>query len=454
MKTVKSTMAGSSAARQRGFGESVGNPAAAGSPKRFAWLGPLTCVAFFTALSLLAQPAPKPGAGQTRAADSCVQCHTSLDEALGHQMEGDIHLEKGLGCVGCHGGDATQADQELAMSAAAGFAGKPKPAQVPAFCGKCHSDADFMKRYNPALRIDQQAEYLTSVHGKLLSQGDQTVATCVSCHGSHGIRPVNHPMSRVYPPSVAQTCGKCHADPGYMKARLPTDQVARYEKSVHAEALMKKNDLSAPTCNDCHGTHGASPPGVSSVANVCGTCHTRQAEMFRLSPHNESFQQLGQAECLVCHENHQIASPTDRMLGSKEPAICASCHSEGDRGAIAADAMSRSIATLANQLSEAEKLVSRAERAGMEVSRARFGLSEGHDALVSARVVVHRFSPAHVKSETDRGMSIARKTYQMGQQALEELQFRRKGLAASLLVIGLALVALYFKIRQIERAKK
>ena len=91
-----------------------------------------------------------------------------------------------------------------------------------------------------------------------------------------------------------------------MKSRLPTDQVAHYEKSVHAEALMKKNDLSAPTCNDCHGNHGASPPGVSSVANVCGTCHTRQAEMFRQSPHNASFQALGQGECVVCHQNHEI----------------------------------------------------------------------------------------------------------------------------------------------------
>ncbi len=406
----------------------------------------VACAGFLASVSFL--PA------QSKPANSCVACHTELDETLTRQMEGDIHLEKGLGCVGCHGGDASQADQDLAMAPARGFAGRPKPAEVPGFCGKCHSDGAFMKRYDPAERIDQQAEYLTSVHGKLLSKGDQTVATCVNCHGSHGIRPVNHPLSRVYPPNVANTCGKCHADPGYMKSRLPTDQVAKYEKSVHAEALMKKNDLSAPTCNDCHGNHGASPPGVSSVANVCGTCHTRQAEMFRQSPHNTSFQQLGQGECVVCHQNHEIAAPSDRMLGAKAPATCANCHSEGDPGAVAADTMSRSITALASQLNESETLIAKAERAGMEVSRARFGLSEGHDALVSARVVIHRFSPPQVKIETDRGMAIARKTRQLGLQALDELQFRRKGLAASLLVIGLALVALYFKIQQIERPKE
>jgi len=411
-----------------------------------AIFGLVACVGVLASVSAAAAQ-PKP-------ANSCLACHSDLDESLTRQMEGDIHLEKGLGCVGCHGGDASQSDQELAMAAARGFAGRPKPAQVPAFCGKCHSDGAFMKRFNPALRIDQQAEYLTSVHGKLLSQGDQTVATCVSCHGGHGIRPVTHPLSRVYPPNVANTCGKCHADPGYMKSRLPTDQVAHYEKSVHSEALMKKNDLSAPTCNDCHGNHGASPPGVSSVANVCGTCHTRQAEMFRQSPHNASFQALGQAECLVCHQNHEIAPPSERMLGSKEPATCANCHGEGDPGAKAADTMNQSITALAAQLNVAEDLLSRAERAGMEVSRARFGLSEGHDALVSARVVVHRFSAGGVKTETDRGMAIAGKTRQLGIQALDELQFRRKGLAASLVVIALALVAVFFKIRQIERPRE
>ncbi|RPJ61266.1 MAG: hypothetical protein EHM23_07535 [Acidobacteria bacterium] len=406
-------------------------------------LGTVACAGFLASVSFLpAQPKP---------ADSCVACHTDLDESLTRQMDGDIHLERGLGCVGCHGGDASQSDQELAMAATRGFAGRPKPAQTAAFCGKCHSDAGFMKKYNPALRIDQQAEYLTSVHGKLLGQGNQMVATCISCHGSHGIRSVSHPMSRVYPQKVAQTCGKCHADSGYMKSRLPTDQVAHYGKSVHAEALMKKNDLSAPTCNDCHGNHGASPPGVSSVANVCGTCHTRQAEMFRQSPHNASFQQLGQAECLVCHDNHEIAPPTDQMLSVEESGTCADCHSEGDKGYAAAQAMHRSITDLSGRLNEVEQLVTRAERAGMEVSRARIGLSEGHDALIGARVVVHRFSASHVKTETDRGMASARKTRQLGEQALNELQFRRKGLAASLLVIGLALVAVFFKIRQIER---
>ena len=37
-----------------------------------------------------------------------------------------------------------------------------------------------MKRFNPSLRVDQEREYYTSVHGKLLKEGVTQVATCIS----------------------------------------------------------------------------------------------------------------------------------------------------------------------------------------------------------------------------------------------------------------------------------
>jgi hypothetical protein len=40
-----------------------------------------------------------------------------------------------------------------------GYTGKPNPQQIPAFCGKCHSDANLMKKFDPALRVDQVQEY-------------------------------------------------------------------------------------------------------------------------------------------------------------------------------------------------------------------------------------------------------------------------------------------------------
>jgi predicted CXXCH cytochrome family protein len=384
--------------------------------------------------------------------DQCVECHQALDgELAAPKLEGDVHVKVGLSCSSCHGGDPHEPDAETAMSSARGFLGRPTAVQISSFCGKCHSDASFMRRYNPSQRVDQEVEYSASQHGKRLRQGNGKVATCVSCHGGHGIREVNHPLSPVYPTRVAATCGKCHGDAGYMGSAVASGQIEDYNASVHADALMKKNDLSAPTCNDCHGNHGAAPPGVSSVANVCGTCHTRQADLFRKSPHHDAFEGMGLAECLACHENHKVVSPTDHLVGVQEGSTCISCHSEGDPGYSAAGSMSQSIVGLVGLIDQADGILRRAERAGMEVSRARFTLSEAHDSLINARVLVHAFSVDQLRHETDQGGSVAAIAFQAGEKALQEIDFRRKGLAASLLVIALAIVAIYLKLQDIER---
>ena len=130
-----------------------------------------------------------------------------------------------------------------------------------------------MRKFAPAERVDQAAEYATSVHGTRLAGGDQKVATCVSCHHAHGVRRVKDARAPVYPTNVATLCASCHANAEHMKgytlsggAACPTSQRDDYQKSVHFDALTRQNDLSAPTCNDCHGNHGATPPGVGAVS--------------------------------------------------------------------------------------------------------------------------------------------------------------------------------------------
>jgi len=387
--------------------------------------------------------------------DSCIACHRELggeSEAAVIALENDIHKQRGFSCADCHGGDPSQDDPELAMDPRRGYVGRPKAAAIPRFCGKCHSDANLIKKYNPQQRVDQEAEYLTSVHGKLLKKGDEKVATCISCHGNHGIRAVSDAGAPVYPTSVAKTCSRCHASAEYMKPYgLPHDQFDKYKSSVHADALFKRNDLSAPTCNDCHGNHGAAPPGVTSVANVCGTCHTRQAELFRKSPHQAAFATKQMAECLACHENHAVRHPTDERLGVDAGAVCSTCHSQGDRGYQAARVMRQGLDQLVSEINQAEIPVQRAAQAGMEVSRAEFDLGEARDSLVNARVVIHQSSPSELKTVLAPGLEATQKARKVGQQALSERQVRRKGLAASLIFIFLAVVAIYLKIRQIER---
>jgi nitrate/TMAO reductase-like tetraheme cytochrome c subunit len=387
--------------------------------------------------------------------NSCVECHSQMEGALSDPVrlsKGDVHEARGLSCVDCHRGDATTDDMAAAMDRRKGFIGKPKPAELPAFCGKCHSNAEFMKTFNPGLRVDQEREYSTSVHGKLLKGGDLKVATCVSCHGDHGIRAIRDPLSKVYSLNVAETCGSCHANGEYMKSyNIPHDQFDKYKTSVHAKALYEKQDLSAPTCNDCHGNHGAAPPGLASVANVCGQCHVRQASLFKSNPHKTVFALMQVGECIQCHSNHGITPPSDEMLGVGEKSACTHCHGKGDSGYAAAEKMKARMDEMSASINNSNDILNRAERAGMEVSKPRFELNEAKDALTQARVMVHTFSTDELDKVINPGLDISTKGYNAGRAALDELSFRRKGLAGSLFFILLFAALIYLKVREVEK---
>jgi len=388
--------------------------------------------------------------------EGCPACHLETgDDRLAKPVKefaGDIHAAKGFGCVSCHGGDANETGME-AMDPAKGYLGKPERQQITQLCGRCHADARFMKRYNPSLRVDQVTEYATSVHGRRLKElGDPKVPTCVSCHPAHSIRPPSDPRSSVHPLRVAETCGSCHGDPKYMGGyKIPTDQPQKYKASVHWTTLSAKGDLSAPTCNDCHGNHGAAPSGVSWVGNVCGQCHVVMGELFAKSAHAKIFAQMGTPGCATCHENHEIKAASDEMLGLGDKAVCAGCHAAGDKGGESGQAMRGLLDGLRAVHENAHAVLLRAEHAGMEVSEAQFELNGAKEALVKARAAVHAFTVEAVKTEAEPGLAIATKAYTRGVRALEELRFRRTGLAVSVGII-LALVAgVVLKIRQLER---
>ena len=314
-------------------------------------------------------------ARQGPATSSCLACHGNPDlfdqESRAKVVDAfatDVHRAAGLSCQDCHGGNPDPRladDMDAAMAsddAKHPYLGVPDRAAIPALCGGCHSDPDTMRRFNPDLRVDQEREYRSSHHGQALARGDLGVATCADCHGAHGILAAADPRSPVYPRQVAETCRKCHGDAAHMAGRkladgrpLPIDQYARWRQSVHAVALLEKEDLSAPTCNDCHGNHGATPPGLQSIAFVCGRCHGREEELFRQSPkragfeaHNELLADAGPdgcaachsapepqaaltgvhafSECTSCHGNHGVVRPTLAMLSPLPSTPCALCH--------------------------------------------------------------------------------------------------------------------------------
>ncbi len=394
-------------------------------------------------------------AAQTK--NSCLDCHSQFDAPLGVNAKdylGGIHAQKGITCTSCHGGDASNDDMTVSMGKKAGFRGHIERTQIPALCGKCHSDGAYMRGYDPSLRTDQLSQYATSIHGKLIAKGDANAAVCTDCHGLHNIVSPKDPRSSVYPTNVAQTCSQCHASAEHMKPyKIPVNQFAEYQHSVHHAALTN-GDLSAPTCSTCHGSHGAAPPGLDSVQHVCSTCHLFQAQLFDSGPHKAAFEAMSLPGCITCHSNHGILHPTDALIGTGEQAVCVKCHSSGDPGFEASAAIHKQLVDLDASISRSDDILNRAGDKGVEVGEAKLALTEAHDDLTKARVSIHSVKPDVIDQNIQAGFKVTEKTYQAGVDAMAEVQYRRKGLTVSLFAIGFVIIALALLIRELEGKSK
>ena len=115
-----------------------------------------------------------------------------------------------------------------------------------------------------------------------------------------------------------------------------------------------------------------------------------------------------------------------------------------------AAAMRQSVEQLKTEYEKAHALLAKAEHAGMEVSQPLFDLNGAKTALIKARASIHGFNLDGVKTEVKPGMEISQKAYARGVKSLEELQFRRKGLVVSVLIIAALIVGLLKKIRRLE----
>lgn len=394
----------------------------------------------------------------------CGQCHGAADthwrrqfrltnvvDSLAASVHGEALRgnERGPQCVSCHGVHGIVPVSDPASPV--------HPSRIARTCGGCHGDARYMRDFNPRLPVDQYEKYLTSEHGVRNARGDTKTATCVSCHSNHLVLKVKDPRSPVYATRIPATCAGCHSDAKYMAPyRIPTDQYEAYRRSAHGVALLEKSDLNAPACNSCHGNHAAMPPGAASVVAVCGNCHQSNAELFDGSVHRAAFEKQDLAGCVGCHGNHFIASPTDSMVSFATGSPCAKCHRDEPSDRTAGDI--RHLRALLDSLSVgktgAEAALHRAEQLGMDVSDARYELKDAHQALVQSRVAIHSFRVADLAAVARPGIAIIASARTVGEAAIHEYHFRRRGLAISTLIVTVLAVLLYLKLRQIERGQK
>jgi predicted CXXCH cytochrome family protein len=415
--------------------------------------------------------------------DNCILCHTNPDyqdeatlfttgpEAFGEHLDlqelvSDVHFRRGLSCSGCHGG--TPDDEDMADEIYERWPDRDERAAnrrwVPEFCGRCHSDPGFMRRFNPSLATDQVAKYVTSRHGvRLLQEGDSLAAECTSCHGNHGIRRASSRKATTHPTNVPATCGRCHSDPEHMagyKTRdgepLPTNQLEQYRKSVHGIALLENDDLGAPACNDCHGNHAAMPPEVASVSQICRTCHAANGRLFDGSAHRQAFATNGWPECGKCHGKHDVVKLTDDMLRNEAGGMCYDCHAvystQNPECQATATYFHGTITHLAESRHELEEQVEVLAAKGLDVDGLTENLSSLEDALRSSRSRIHSFDRSDFDQAAQPGIETVHVAESIIAGAEREHRSRQRGLGIAIGFVGLVALALVLRLRMIESA--
>lgn len=272
----------------------------------------------------------------------CVACHGNSDVwdddtrnlyVSADHLAGDIHWQKGLRCNDCHGGNPDTFNLREAHATEDGFRKIETPADVPGFCGHCHSSAEYMQKFQPDAKTDLVAKFMASAHGRNLTEvGGPNAATCISCHKPHDMRAVDDAASAVHPARLSDTCGSCH-----------TDQQVELRKSVHhAAGFRNQRGAGMPLdCTKCHVgdvhamlpvAESTSPVYLDHQVKTCGECHEPHLATYKISPHGTALYDAGlmvTAVCADCHGAHAIYYAADNrssLHSSNVAATCGKCH--------------------------------------------------------------------------------------------------------------------------------
>lgn len=283
---------------------------------------------------------------KAQATNQCIKCHLDLDDNHAKLFKTDIHFYNGITCAGCHGGDPTSDDMDVAMSEEKGFIGVPSRVNRYQVCVNCHADANKMKKFGSSIPTDQFENLKNSVHFQPTFNNEGPIADCVTCHSIHDIKGVKDPASKVYPTKIVELCGSCHSSADFMKQYnpgLPIDQVSKYRTSVHGH-LNAKGDPNAAECASCHGSHeifavkdSRSLVYEMNIPSTCSKCHsdtklmanykipTDQYANYVKSVHGVALLEKGDLSspaCNDCHGNHGAVPPGVESISK----VCGTCH--------------------------------------------------------------------------------------------------------------------------------
>ena len=456
----------------------IGSPDPAASPRATLELASEAPVPSLLP-NLVPAPTPivHPGDGQT---NICYECHAAVSpkqKDIASQWKASVHGQVGVGCADCHGGDPGSTSITGAMSAAAGFIGVPDRKTTVGICASCHSDPARMRPYG--LPTDMFDKYQASVHGlRLFAQGDTQVAICIDCHGSHDVKKASDPTAAVYSLNIPKLCASCHSDAQKMgQYGIPTDQFDEYQKSIHGQTLLVKQDIRAPTCASCHGSHGAKPPQAAEVVEVCGKCHTATQQLYTQSKH--ATLQDAAPKCMTCHGAHDVVlpdesrffhlsppqyecltchNPTDRSLKlntsrfvKDEDRRCDTCHHPDSLIFSQITAIHDSLDSASAAYEGAQGEIEQAAALGMIVTDADVQLAQSKTSLIQARAAVHTTNLATIDSFSQAAVGKANEAKAVAVAKIDESTFRREAMVAVIGFIVLNVAGLFILKRRLDR---
>jgi hypothetical protein len=261
---------------------------------------------------------------------NCTPCHQEAQKEFQVGVHTPARSEKqgeDVSCVSCHGYHDILEKTDLNS--------KAHPLNQPRTCGSCHFTRASGKRAGESV-----SDFLQSAHAMALSKaGLSSSATCVTCHGAHGIKRTQDPEALVSRRHVPTTCGHCHA--GILRD---------YHEGVHGQAFAK-GIRDVPVCTDCHGEHNIrsaqdrqSKVYATQVALTCAKCHDEEELIrkynlpkARLRTFQGSFHGIAStygdarvANCASCHGFHNIrrsSDPDSPVHPRNLPQTCGHCHS-------------------------------------------------------------------------------------------------------------------------------
>lgn len=260
---------------------------------------------------------------------NCSSCHREAQKQFERSVHATAKRQKegqSVNCVSCHGYHDILEKNDVRS--------RIHPLNLPQACGSCH-----FSKINGKRGAGFAQSYLESVHALALSKtGLSNSATCVTCHGSHEIKPTENPGSFISRSRVPNTCGQCHS--GILRD---------YREGVHGQAFAL-GVREVPVCTDCHGEHNIRSPQdkqsrvyATQVALTCARCHEddqltqkynlpkARLRTFRGTFHGlaSSYGETKVANCASCHGFHNIrpsSDPKSSVSPSNLPETCGQCH--------------------------------------------------------------------------------------------------------------------------------